>query len=52
LAELKASASNRFKRTGNAALYTEVYEPRLTSATPPQVAVGYTILGRSSGITI
>jgi VWFA-related protein len=50
--QIKPSASNRFKRTDNVALYTEVYEPLLTSATSPQVAAGYTIIERSSGNTI
>jgi hypothetical protein len=50
--QIKPSASNRFKGTDNVALYTEVYEPLLTSANPPQVAAGYTIIERSSGATI
>jgi hypothetical protein len=50
--QINPSASNRFKRTDNVALYTEVYEPLLTSANPPQVAAGYTVIERSSGATI
>jgi len=50
--QIRPSASNRFKRTDNVALYTEVYEPLLTSVNPPQVAAGYTIIERSGGTTI
>lgn len=50
--QIEPSASNRFKRTDNVALYTEVYEPLLTTANPPQVAAGYTIIERASGKTI
>jgi len=42
------SGSNRFKHTDNVILYTEVYEPLLTSATPPVVAVGYSIFDRAT----
>jgi hypothetical protein len=34
------------------AVYTEVYEPLLTSANPPQVMAGYAIVERSSGKVI
>jgi VWFA-related protein len=47
--QMNPSATNRFKKTDNVAVYTEVYEPLLTSANPPQVAAGYTILDRASG---
>lgn len=50
--QINPSASNRFKKTDTVALYTEVYEPLLTSANPPQLAAGYTIMKRSSGTTI
>ncbi|MGC2530597.1 MAG: hypothetical protein WA639_22855, partial [Candidatus Acidiferrum sp.] len=50
--QINPSASNRFKRTDTVALYTEVYEPLLASANPPQLAAGYTIMKRSSGTTI
>jgi hypothetical protein len=43
------SASNRFKKTDNVALYTEIYEPLLTSANPPQLMAGYAIVERGSG---
>jgi hypothetical protein len=47
--EINPSASNRFKKTDNMAVYTEVYEPLLTSANPPEVEGGYAILERASG---
>ncbi len=47
--EINPSATNRFKKGDNVAVYTEVYEPLLTSEKPPQVAAGYTILDRASG---
>jgi VWFA-related protein len=50
--QINPSASNRFKKTDTVALYTEVYEPLLTSANPPQLAAGYTISERASGKTI
>jgi VWFA-related protein len=42
------SASNRFKRTDNVIMYTEIYEPLLTSATPPRVGFAYRIFDRAS----
>jgi VWFA-related protein len=42
------SGSNRFKHTDNVILYTEIYEPLLTSATPPIVGMGYSIFDRAS----
>ena len=50
--EINPSASNRFKKTDNVALYTEVYEPLLTSTNPPEVATGYAILERATGKVI
>jgi hypothetical protein len=47
--EISPSASNRFKKTDNVAAYTEVYEPLLTSANPPEVHGGYAILERATG---
>jgi VWFA-related protein len=35
------SGSNRFKKSDNVIVYTEVYEPLLTSANPPQVGFAY-----------
>jgi VWFA-related protein len=42
------SASNRFKRKDNVILYTEIYEPGLTSETPPRVGFAYHIYERAS----
>ena len=42
------SATNRFKKSDNVIVYTEVYEPLLTSANPPRVGAGYHILERAS----
>ena len=42
------SASNRFKKSDSVILYTEIYEPLLTSDKPPQVGIGYHILERAS----
>jgi VWFA-related protein len=50
--QINPSASNRFKKTDTVALYTEVYEPLLASANPPQLAAGYTLIERSSGTTV
>jgi VWFA-related protein len=46
--QLTPSGSNRFKHTDNVVVYTEVYEPLLTSADPPQVGTAYTIFERES----
>jgi hypothetical protein len=42
------SASNRFKRSDNVIMYTEIYEPGLASATPPRVGFAYHIYERAS----
>src|SRR6266478_4679208 len=42
------SGSNRFKHTDNVIVYTEIYEPLLTSANPPLVGMGYRIFERAS----
>src|SRR6266478_2061495 len=46
--QIVPSGSNRFKHTDNVILYTEIYEPLLTSATPPIVGMGYNIIDRST----
>ena len=46
--QIVPSGSNRFKHTDNVILYTEIYEPLLTSATPPAVAMAYRIFERST----
>jgi len=42
------SGTNRFKHTDSVVLYTEIYEPLLTSENPPRVGLGYRIFERSS----
>jgi hypothetical protein len=46
--QIVPSASNRFKHTDKVILYTEIYEPGLTSATPPRVGFAYHIYERAS----
>jgi hypothetical protein len=46
--QIVPSGSNRFKHTDNVILYSEIYEPLLTSASPPVVAMGYSIFDRAS----
>jgi VWFA-related protein len=46
--QIVPSGSNRFKHTDTVALYTEIYEPLLTSATPPIVGMAYRIFERST----
>jgi VWFA-related protein len=40
------SGTNRFKKSENVVLYTEVYEPLLTADKPPVLGVGYSIVNR------
>jgi hypothetical protein len=47
--QVTPSATDKFKKTDNVVVYTEVYEPLLTSATPPQVMGGYAIVERATG---
>jgi VWFA-related protein len=42
------SGSNRFKHTDSVVVYSEVYEPALTSDNPPIVGMGYTIFERAT----
>ena len=44
--QILPSGTNRFKRDGNVVVYSEIYEPLLTSATPPKIGMGYRILDR------
>jgi hypothetical protein len=46
--QIVPSASNRFKRTDKVILYTEIYEPGMTSPTPPRVGFAYHIYERAS----
>jgi VWFA-related protein len=43
------SATNHFKNTDNVAVYTEVYEPVLTSSKPPVVAASYHLFDLGTG---
>jgi len=40
------SGTNRFKKSENVVLYTEVYDPLLTAEKPPLVGIGYNIINR------
>ena len=42
------SATNRFKKSDNVIMYTEIYEPLLTSDDPPKIAFAYHILERAT----
>jgi hypothetical protein len=46
--QIVPSGSNRFKHTDKVVLYAEIYEPLLTSANPPIVAMAYRIFERST----
>jgi len=46
--QIVPSGSNRFKHTDTVVLYTEIYEPLLTSATPPVVACAYRLFDRTT----
>src|SRR5713226_3098316 len=46
--QIVPSGSNRFKHTDTVVLYTEIYEPLLTSANPPLVATAYRIFERAT----
>ncbi len=43
------SASNHFKKTDNALVYFEVYDPLLTGAAPPKIALEYRIVDQKTG---
>jgi VWFA-related protein len=42
------SATNRFKRSDNVIMYTEIYDPLLASDKPPKVAFGYHLVDRAT----
>jgi hypothetical protein len=42
------SGSNRFKHTDTVVLYTEIYEPLLTSDKPPMVGMAYRIFDKAT----
>ncbi len=50
--EVVPSASNRFKRTDSVALYAQLYDPGLATATPPALRVSYVIVDRKTGKAI
>ena len=47
--EVVPSASNRFKRTDSVALYAQLYDPGLATATPPVLRISYVIVDRKTG---
>jgi hypothetical protein len=47
--QIVPSASNRFKKTDNAAVYAEIYAPLLAGPNPPQVAVELMVMDRKTG---
>ena len=44
--QVTPSGTNRFRRDENVILYSEIYEPSLTSADPPKIVLGYRIYQR------
>jgi hypothetical protein len=46
--QIMPSGTNRFKRDENVIVYSEIYEPLLTSENPPKIGLGYRILDRAS----
>jgi VWFA-related protein len=47
--EVTPSASNHFKKTDNAAVYVEIYEPLLLGANPPKFGLEFKVVDRKSG---
>ncbi len=47
--QISPSASNRFKKTDNAAIYAEVYEPLMKNPNPPDVAFDLKVVEPKSG---
>jgi hypothetical protein len=47
--EVTPSASNHFKKTANAAVYVEIYEPLLLGANPPKFGLEFKVIDRKSG---
>ena len=46
--QILPSGTNRFKRDENVIVYSEIYEPLLTSDSPPKIGMGYRIMDRAS----
>jgi VWFA-related protein len=47
--EVTPSASNHFKKTDNAAVYVEIYEPLLLGGNPPKFGLEFKVVDRKSG---
>ncbi|MFZ3277926.1 MAG: VWA domain-containing protein [Candidatus Sulfotelmatobacter sp.] len=47
--QISPSASNHFKKTDTAAIYTEVYEPLLKNPNPPTIGFEVIVVERASG---
>jgi VWFA-related protein len=47
--QIVPSASNRFKKTDNVAVYAEIYAPLLAGPNPPQVGVELMVMDRKTG---
>lgn len=47
--EIVPTGSNRFQRNERALFYTEVYDPALAGANPPQISMRFRVLDRASG---
>ena len=45
------SATNRFKKTDNGAIYAEIYAPLLLGPNPPELAVELVVTDRKTGET-
>jgi len=43
------SGSNRFRKTDNAAVYVEIYDPLLMASTPPKIGLEFKVVDRKSG---
>ena len=46
--EIRPVATNRFKKTDNVIMYSEIYEPLLLGENPPKVVFGYNLLDRAT----
>ena len=46
--DIKPVATNRFKKSENLIMYSEIYEPLLLGENPPKVVFGYNILDRAT----
>jgi hypothetical protein len=47
--EIVPAANYRFKKTDNAGLYAEVYDPLLADASPPKVGIEMKVFDRKTG---